>query len=143
MEYTLWLFPNLQEILFCPDFEGRKCVMVSRNETSKISLDDEAGYKKVGEHPKFKNLNFRKPGDGMLRAALEKYTKSPIEDYLLAVEANPNFECWFVGDREEDKGAAESLGINYLDAESWRRRFLPGMHEFKLTPNQVRFLEYQ
>lgn len=30
-QYTLELFPQLREIYFCPDFEGRKCFRVTRH----------------------------------------------------------------------------------------------------------------
>lgn len=141
MEYTLWLFPKLQEIFFCPDFQGRDCIIVNRKETMQYSQDAKEAYKITGNTGI--EINFRKPGNGMLIAAIEKTARMSHTHFLELVEINQNFDCWFVGDRSEDERAAATLGINYLDAESWRRRFLPGMHEFKLTPNQVRFLEYQ
>ncbi|MEH2392726.1 MAG: HAD hydrolase-like protein [Nostoc sp.] len=139
MQFTLQLFPQLQEIFFCPDFEGRKCIMVSREKTIKCSLDSEEGYELVGN---LKEINFRKPEDGMLRAAIEKYSRINIESFLESCKVDPEYDCWMIGDRKEDKKAAASLGINYLDAEIWRRQFVLRMHEVRqITPTQVRFME--
>lgn len=142
MWVTLGLFPEIKYIFFCPDFEGKRCIFLNAKnpEIVKYSLEEDEGYKQLIPTP---GLSFRKPGVGMLILAIEKLSNENHATFRDATDWHPDYDCWFVGDREEDKGAAEALGINYLNAETWRRRFLPGMHEFRLTPNQVRFLEYQ
>lgn len=140
MEYTLWLFPKLQEIFFCPDFEGQDCIIVNRDGIIKYSATEKEGYKSTGK-PK-EGINFRKPGHGMLAAAIEKTSGMRHQIFLDATIFDPDYECWMIGDRQEDEDAAAGLYINYLNAETWRKRFLPGMHEFKnVTPAQIKFLE--
>lgn len=140
MQVTLGLFPQLQFILFCPDFEGKKCVIVERERFFKYSTEDEEGWKKTGNIKQ--DICFRKPGAGMLNAAIEILTKQEVNDFMLNTYIFPEFECWFVGDRQEDEQAAFNFGCEYLDAQHWRNRFLPGMHELpNATPAQIRFLE--
>jgi D-glycero-D-manno-heptose 1,7-bisphosphate phosphatase len=46
-QYTLELFPELREIYFCPDFEGRKCFRVTRHNVHNHSQSKWSGqYRK-------------------------------------------------------------------------------------------------
>lgn len=100
MRYCLRLLAGLDikidRALFCPDFEGNECFCV-----------DLEGHKPV------KDLGlmglYRKPDPGMLLAATDK---------------DPQ-DAWMIGDREEDRGAAEAAGFNFLDANEWRKGASP------------------
>lgn len=123
-EYTLELFPELSMIYFCPDFEGQECWMISSN----AAID-------IHNHQQLCVLagTFRKPKPGMLVAAMR---------WWRGMKSDVSAGTWYIGDREEDVGAAAAAGVNYLDAAIWRSRFLPGMHEMPpLTPAQIEFLE--
>lgn len=51
-------------------------------------------------------------------------------------------QVWMIGDRQEDEAAAQTAGVNFMWADVWRNRFLPGMPELKpATKEQVEFLE--
>ena len=75
--------------------------------------------------------NFRKPNAGMLIAAHKNYAPStPLE------------KCWMIGDRPEDLSAAMAANVNFLTADIWRKRFLPGVHQIRgLARKQIEFLE--
>lgn len=121
-EYTLQLFPEIVAIYFCPDFEGRHCWLVPQKMESLPIHQSKWAAEFIG--------TFRKPGAGMLKAAIENHGSIPLQD------------GWYIGDREEDVGAAAAAGINYLDAAVWRQRFLPGLHEMPaLSKEQIEFLE--
>ena len=78
-QYTLELFPELREIYFCPDFEGRKCFRVTHHN--------------VHNHSKTKwSGTYRKPGAGMLNLAMVRHKYSPQNTL-------------YVGDRPEDEAA--------------------------------------
>lgn len=89
--YTLELLPQIHEIYFCPDFEGKQLGYVSRNHCS---------WSSPGGFP-----SFRKPGTGMIK-------------YILALHRAD--QCLFVGDREEDQLAAAGAGIPFMWADAWR-----------------------
>lgn len=111
--YTLELFPEIEAILFCPDFEGRLLYKVSRTEWSYFGGNQ-------GE--------FRKPAPGMLYWA--KYDVGQVDDW------------WYIGDRLEDEQAAAAAGVGFVWADVWRSRFLPGVHEMPpLSREQIGFLE--
>lgn len=104
-EYTLQLFPQLLCIYFCPDFGGNHAWLVGRGYDAKpIHLAEEAA-EFVGA--------FRKPMQGMLRAAIRNHAGD-----------GPNINCWYIGDALEDEEAAMRAGVQYMDADIWRDRFL-------------------
>lgn len=138
-QYTLDMTPQIDSIFFCPDFKGRRCVQVTRKEIFKYSFDDEQFWQPVNNPNNV--YSFRKPGTGMLRLAIEKLTGKHENQFIDECWILEDSECWMIGDRPEDEEAASNLGINYLAADVWRSRFLPGIHEFKLSPIQIKFLE--
>lgn len=91
-EYTLTLLPEIEEIYFCPDFEGKKCFGVTRREVQDYSQYPQSG-------------TFRKPGHGMLSLAIQRHQA----DITL-----------MVGDSPEDRAAAVAAGIRFQQAQSWR-----------------------
>lgn len=95
--YTLHLFPQMVQICFCPDFEGKECWVV--NQVSPVPLSASSfGYE---------GAEFRKPGAGMLKFAMWQYSAIPQD-------------CFYVGDREEDALAADAAGIMFFWPETWR-----------------------
>ncbi len=96
---TLELFPAIDRIYLCPDFEGLHLWEVDR-------------FKKVhlSEFPQYSDLkgNFRKPNPGMLWAAARLYEPE---------------HSLYVGDRDEDKAAATTAGIDFMWAWDWRAEF--------------------
>jgi D-glycero-D-manno-heptose 1,7-bisphosphate phosphatase len=92
-QYTLELFPDLKEIYFCPDFEGRKCFRVTHHN--------------VHNHSKTKwSGTYRKPGAGMLNLAMVRHKYSPQNTL-------------YVGDRPEDEAAARRAGVQFQWAADW------------------------
>ncbi len=121
--YTLELLPEISYILICPDFKGKECWWIEKKEGIAALHAD----KILREF----NGTFRKPNPGMLNAAIKGCGRE---------EHRSNY--WYVGDREEDKLAAAAAGVNFCDAEMWRNRFRPGMHEMDNTTLQlIEFLE--
>lgn len=110
--YTLELFPQLHKIYFCPDYEGKQLGCCYRNHYNVLFP---SGYP-----------SFRKPGAGMLEYAIQTHDSE---------------ECWYVGDRPEDEAAAVAASVNFVWANIWRDRFLPGIHEHAISPQQLEFLE--
>ncbi|HEY9879071.1 MAG TPA: HAD-IIIA family hydrolase [Leptolyngbyaceae cyanobacterium] len=95
-QFTLHLLPELEEIYFCPDFQGRKCFRVTREGAHNHSKDHWSGQ-------------FRKPGAGMLRLAMQRHKQKPEN-------------CLYVGDRTEDRTAAQRAGVSFLWAEDWLKQ---------------------
>ncbi|MBE9039344.1 HAD-IIIA family hydrolase [Oscillatoriales cyanobacterium LEGE 11467] len=91
--HTLKLFPELEIIYFCPDYEGQICWKVTRDGERKIFDADG---------------NFRKPGTGMLLLAASEF------EGILA-------ESTMAGDRPEDEAAAMAAGVTFLWADVWRK----------------------
>jgi D-glycero-D-manno-heptose 1,7-bisphosphate phosphatase len=92
-QYTLQLFPELQEIYFCPDFAGRKCFRVTRHN--------------VHNHSKTKwSGQYRKPRSGMLQLAMARHHYPPQNSF-------------YVGDRPEDEQAAQRAGVPFQWAWDW------------------------
>lgn len=139
MQYTLELFPKLDSIYFRPDISGSDCIYVSRNKVSYFSFSDKSGYMKTARWQD--NLSFRKPGDAMMRAAIEYQLRLRVEEFIEDCELYQNCDCWFIGDRPEDEKAAQNLGVKFMAADVFRNRFLPGMYEVKLSPQAIEFLE--
>lgn len=95
MKYTQELFPDLEKILFCPDFEGRIVYQVC-----------------VGIVSTNGGSNFRKPGAGMIEFVLKH---QPIKIDKQA--------CLMVGDRPEDERCAFNAGVNFITADVWRNTY--------------------
>lgn len=96
-QYTLQLLPQLKEIYFCPDFEGRKCFRVTPHNAH--------------NHSQTKWFRqYRKPNPGMLKLAMVRHNYLP-ED------------CLYVGDRPEDETAAQRAGIAFEWAWAWLERY--------------------
>jgi D-glycero-D-manno-heptose 1,7-bisphosphate phosphatase len=136
---TLFEAPQIDSILFCPDFNGRRCVQVTRDVVFKYSFDDEQFWQPVNNPRGI--YSFRKPGTGMFRLAIEKLTKTHEFQFIEKTWIFEEDECWMIGSNPEDEEAASNLGINYLAASVWRSRFLPGIYEFQLSPREIKFLE--
>lgn len=94
-EYTLTLLPEIEEIYFCPDFEGTRCFCVARNEVKDYSHYPQSG-------------TFRKPKAGMLNLAIQMH--------------QPDITL-MVGDSPEDRAAAMAAGIRFQQAQSWRQNY--------------------
>jgi D-glycero-D-manno-heptose 1,7-bisphosphate phosphatase len=95
-QYTLKLFPQLQEIYFCPDFEGRKCFRVTQHNAHNHS-----------QTRWFRQ--YRKPQPGMLNLAMVRHNQLP-ED------------CLYIGDRPEDEIAAQRANVAFEWAQDWIKR---------------------
>jgi D-glycero-D-manno-heptose 1,7-bisphosphate phosphatase len=94
-QQTMILLPEIAEVYFCPDFAGKKCFCVTPQEVIDYSKHELSG-------------TFRKPNPGMLLLVMEIYNAGKI---------------MFVGDRPEDKQAANSAKIKFQQAENWRRTY--------------------
>ncbi|MDY6803519.1 MAG: HAD hydrolase-like protein [Cyanobacteriota bacterium] len=108
MFYAMDLFPHLTSILFCPDFEGAKCLEVSR-----MNLYHIKNLQNVSrEYPELIG-SYRKPKPGMLEIILRRHgMKQPL-----------NFdECCMLGDRLEDEKAARAIGVSFVWAKDWNSR---------------------
>jgi len=107
-QITLKLFPQLECIYACPDFEGEVCWKINRLGSVKLtrSISRESA----------KYDSFRKPGGGMAQIAIETF-------------GEVGGETWMIGDRPEDKGCAETAKINFMWADIVRNKFIPGEHE--------------
>jgi D-glycero-D-manno-heptose 1,7-bisphosphate phosphatase len=92
-QYTLELFPDLREIYFCPDFEGRKCFRVTHHNVHNHSKTKWSGH-------------YRKPSAGMLNLAMVRHKHSPQTTL-------------YVGDRPEDEAAARRAGVQFQWATDW------------------------
>lgn len=94
-QQTMLLLPEIEEVYLCPDFAGKKCFCVTPTEVRDYSKHELSG-------------TFRKPNPGML---------------LLVMEIHNAGKIMFVGDRPEDKQAANSASIKFQQAENWRRTY--------------------
>lgn len=122
---TLEMLPQISAILFCPDFEGNECWWIRPGHPN-YAFHKDSNW----EHLKG---TYRKPKTGMLDMAIALSNYGTIAN-------RPDY--WYVGDRPEDSQAAQAAGVNFCDAEVWRSRFLPGLHEYReATPELVEFLE--
>ncbi len=98
--YTLNLIPQMLQICFCPDYDGRECWVVNRVSPVPMSA---ASFGHEG-------AEFRKPEPGMLKLAMWQYGVEPSD-------------CFYIGDRQEDADAADAAGIHFFWAESWLARW--------------------
>jgi D-glycero-D-manno-heptose 1,7-bisphosphate phosphatase len=139
MQLTSEMFPSLAGIIFCPDMAGNDAVAVLRKTMQKFSFEDKLGYTKC--HKIYPDMTFRKPGVGMFHLAIQHFFQLPSEEFIPLSQVDSNYDCWMIGHRPGDEKAAENLGIKFMAANVFRERFLPGMYEVKLTPQQIEFLE--
>ncbi|MBP0008062.1 HAD hydrolase-like protein [Roseofilum sp. Belize Diploria] len=107
MQYTLNLFPQIQSMLFCPDFEGFECWEATRGGGSRIFFLDETREVCEDLPP------FRKPSHGMVQLVF--YREIAVNLRHISYE-----DCLFVGDRPEDAECAQNAGINFMWAKDWR-----------------------
>jgi len=111
-EITLNLFPELLCVYYCPDFEGNHCWLQSRENPAK-PIHISWGKEFAGE--------FRKPGAGMIKAAILNHYGNGMPD-----------DCWMVGDRPEDQQCAEAAGVKFMWASVMHAKFAgPGMREIE------------
>lgn len=95
-QYTLQLVPQLKEIYFCPDFEGRRCFRVTRHNAHNHS-----------QTRWFRQ--YRKPHPGMLKLTMVRHNHLPEN-------------CVYVGDRPEDEEAARRAGVAFEWVGDWIAR---------------------
>ena len=109
-EITLNLFPELLCIYFCPDFDGNDCWLKSR-ENPAFPIHNSWAKQFLGE--------FRKPGAGMIKAAILNHYGNGMPD-----------DCWMIGDRPEDQKCAEAAGVKFVWASVMHSKFAgSGMRE--------------
>lgn len=99
--YTLELFPQMAQICFCPDFEGKECWVVNRFSPVPMTASS-FGYE---------GSDFRKPGAGMLKFAMWQHNSTPQN-------------CFYIGDRPEDEAAADAAGVHFFWSETWREHWV-------------------
>ena len=108
--------------MLCPDFEGNECSIVRWDASFDYITDSIVGHKNedlIG--------TFRKPNPGMLKAIASLFAMPKAK----TKDANPFKtelkieDCWMIGDREEDRLAAEAAGFSFLDADEWRKGASP------------------
>lgn len=100
MAYCMNLIGIKYLAYFCPDFEGKECyhVAIEPHGYSAHAIHNNANAQHlVG--------SFRKPQAGMLQFVMQW---GGFKDVV------------FVGDRPEDREAAQSAGVAFVDAEAWR-----------------------
>lgn len=109
MQYTLELFPELERILFCPNFAGSECkVIYKRDKIMCLGY-----YIEDLERLCKKGINFRKPSPGMPEIIMA------LEDKNLDFSGIDYKNSLFVGDRPEDKECAENANIPFKWVEEW------------------------
>lgn len=97
---TMRLAPQIKAVLFCPDSCGTRCFFVLPDgSTNTITT-------RTFQPQELSIRSFRKPACGMLLAAMHRYRAQPADTV-------------FVGDRDEDRLAAISAGVNFMPAEMW------------------------
>ncbi len=97
-KYTLSLLPQLEAIYFCPGFQGDQYWKVDRNGVY-------CGERRYTNPKTQQPISFRKPGHGMLLAAIED-----VGHYA---------EILYIGDRTEDEQAALAANVPFLWASQW------------------------
>jgi len=103
---TLKLFPEMNEIFFCPDYAGKKCL--------RIRLNYPPATYSIEYIETWTTTYFREPGWGMIALAKQLY----------GIEEKRNCSYLMVGDREEDKGCAIGANVNFMWAKDWREKSL-------------------
>lgn len=99
MQFCIELFPQIHEAYFCPD-NGSSCYRVWDTDYIRYDKNHSTGYE-LGVVGKF-----RKPDPGMLLLA------SYIEDADTVT---------YIGDREEDREAANNADIEFISAQEWHK----------------------
>ncbi|MUG92807.1 hypothetical protein F7734_10235 [Scytonema sp. UIC 10036] len=123
MDRILELLP-LEAIYFCSDSQGLTCWRVTRSSASEIS-----NHERVIEYDDHDRFKFCKPGAGMILLA--------SVDFGIDLS-----KSWLISDSEDEQQVAANAGVMYMDAETWRMRFRPGMYQIKAaTREQILFLE--
>jgi len=105
MFYAMDLFPQLYSILFCPDYEGQKCLEVQRMNIYHIK-----NLQNVSREFPVLIGSYRKPKAGMLEIILKRENMRPPFD---------SDELLMVGDRPEDERAANAIGAPFMWADDW------------------------
>ena len=104
---TLELFPELSEIFFCPNYDGKNCYQVSQTKKGVLTIGA----------PIHKDLpvSCRKPEFGML---------------LIAAKGNIHKDSWMIGDRPEDEACSIAAGVKFVWASVMHAKFAnSGMRE--------------
>ena len=109
--------PKKELCLFCPDFEGREIVCVKKE--GQVFLPGLTEAYTAAYTAEFPQFGFRKPQPGMLRFACDLIEG---ENGILRGEID---QTLFVGDREEDRGAALNAGFDFAWAGDWLSGNLP------------------
>lgn len=105
MQYLMELLPEIRTCYFCPDFEGKICYCVWR--------DDELGFQSESVRITMSLIridSFRKPGAGMLQVATIKHGWFGSNDKVT-----------MIGDRPEDEQAALAANVPFQWADDWRK----------------------
>ena len=105
MQYCLSLFPELKYALFCPDYDGKRCFKITKNDCEAAIywyIDDDDCWQQNLIYgcldPDLVVGKCRKPNGGMLEIIKHE---SQCDHALM------------VGDRQEDSDAAEAAGIAF------------------------------
>lgn len=109
-QITLYLFPELDSIYFCPDFEGEDCWVVNHHHDP---VEIGSGEEWTGTYRK---------GAGMIKLAT-------AIAHSWAGDLEPTIEDWMTGDRPEDYECAKSAGVSFIWANMMLDKFNPGIHE--------------
>jgi D-glycero-D-manno-heptose 1,7-bisphosphate phosphatase len=96
----------IDEILFCPDYEGKICLGVDGWKEVRF-ISSSRDYSQSSEF-----APFRKPHAGMINLAIHLYAH-PFDDK----------EIYFVGDRTEDEQAAKAANVQFIHATEWRSSY--------------------
>lgn len=105
-QITLSMFPQLQSILMCSDYDGKVCHRIYPGQDA---------FDISGKYPDLIGT-YRKPFAGMA-------------NHLLISNEVAASECWMAGDRTEDMACAIAAGIRFVWADMMLSKFVPGMHE--------------
>lgn len=97
MQFLLELFPQIDEVLFCPNFAGTVCYRVWGQSEDQVIVYTENSWETLYD---IQNISYRKPSPGMLLLAMQ-------------LHGFGRSQTTYVGDRPEDQQAAEALGITY------------------------------
>lgn len=100
MRYLLKLLPDISQIWYCEKFDGDYALSITD-----LGDDPSIIYSASVGAPSNLDGTYRKPGPGMLMAAIHDYQD---DDAIM------------IGDRPEDAEAALNAGIPFVDAEAWR-----------------------
>lgn len=134
MHYCVYLLEkfhiNIKTGVLCPDFKGNQCIVVNNDTSFDYISDSIVGYK----HEDLIGF-FRKPQPGMLKAiaSFHEMPKAKTRNSNPFKTELKIEHCWMIGDREEDRLAAEAAGFNFLDADEWRKGASPFIDQTNLT----------